>query len=245
MSTFERVKQWNINGGKTPPDDHLDLSNALINQLSLIKEEANEIKDAQNMIDILDGVCDVDVTVAGFLYLFNRGECDITLDCYTEEHIDGMFKNIQHTYDNVGNIVDELLFYVEVLQDAIYSGYHDVYDLMVKKIIHLRNTLIVYASNYFDYNGAINAVLDNNDTKFYTGDEYVLAFKRAADLSLNGDEHTVITTLDEDKKDGVDLENIDFDDLIARGAIFSVHRVHDDKICKPENFVGVDLTPFI
>jgi len=93
-----------------------------------------------------------------------------------------------------------------------------------------------------DYSGAINAVLDNNDDKIYDSGDHAIAFHRAVELSEStGEEHRVDVTVSGD----VDVNGLDLQDLLDMDAKFSVHRVRDNKVCKPNGFVGVDLTPFV
>jgi len=101
-----------------------------------------------------------------------------------------------------------------------------------------------YLLDVKDYQGAINAVLDNNDSKLYTADDITHAFVRADSLSATtGELHTVVCTINENS--GVNMEDMKLEELIEAEAIVSIHRDRDDKVCKPDGFVGVDLGEFL
>lgn len=98
-----------------------------------------------------------------------------------------------------------------------------------------------------DYSGAIDAVLSNNDLKIYEYDQLAEASQRALELSEGGDLHTVHITMrdDVDLEEGTSLGDLTLEDLKDLGAKFSIHREHDDKVCKPANFPEVDLEPYL
>ena len=72
-STFERVAHWNTIADKTPAEIGTDAYWAgLENQVKRIQEELDETLKAiheRNLVEVLDGGCDLDVTVAGLNFL--------------------------------------------------------------------------------------------------------------------------------------------------------------------------------
>lgn len=72
-STFERVAYWNTIADKTPSEVNSESYwAALENQVGRIQEELDETLKAireRNPVEVLDGGCDLDVTVAGLNFL--------------------------------------------------------------------------------------------------------------------------------------------------------------------------------
>lgn len=247
MSTAKRVSDWNIKGGKPAPskDDREEYYSSLIKQSERILEELQETYtafDNNDRLEILDGICDLDVTINGLFFLggFSVPEDKTYKNTYksTEEYF---MYSLLCISENVTRLYDEFILcvsgdnydvdYIEDDIDSLYSALQG---------------LIWYAESNFSYQSAIDAVLDNNDSKFYDVDDYDLAFVRANELTeLTDEEHTVVITLERGIEDGFDVDNFDLPELMDRGAILSVHRTHDDKICKPKDFIEVDLKPFI
>jgi len=95
-----------------------------------------------------------------------------------------------------------------------------------------------------DYQGAINAVLDNNDKKLYLADEIVEASLYKAELEkATGDEYFVHCTIDDNDLDLVD--DLSVDDLTNLNAIYTIHRKSDDKIIKKADHPKVKLEEFL
>lgn len=87
-STFKRVKDWNDACGKEPLEKGSEAYwKALEDQLGRIMEELQETIDKglkqRNFEELLDGGCDLDVTVAGFNGMLNmayQGAINSVLD---------------------------------------------------------------------------------------------------------------------------------------------------------------------
>lgn len=238
-SVFERVSDWNIKGCKDAPDiGQDDFFDIVHKQIERIIEENNELSKAleeKNHLEILDAICDISVTVNGLFFLTGYKPDNYLLK-YSYEQEKTVHPAMMN-FETVKFISDELNKELERFEHNM--DYQSIFTALFM--------LEMFAKSKYDYEGAITAVLDNNDDKFYTGDDIYQAFTRAAELSATtGDDHSVeISTDREDLLATIDLEDLCLDDLVAIDAIASVHRTKDDKICKPADFEGVDLTPFI
>lgn len=238
-NTYERVKDWNIKCGKPAPDymDD-DFFNTIQSQLQCIKEEANETIDAIECCDeleILDGICDLDVTINGLFYMAGYAPDSFVLRKTTDYLGEESEEIVNASHQQVIGIIEAV---INVTED--FDNDPD-YILLYTSL----NILLHYARHrYYDYDSAIKSVLDNNDTKYYNSEDALDSLIRASELQeITDEEHRVEVTL-ADGFDG-DINCLELDDLIRRGAVFSVHRVRDNKVCKPSNFEEVDLLPYI
>jgi hypothetical protein len=236
-TTFERIKQWNIYGCKPELDIHLDtevLGDAINSQLDRIREELIETKKAfeeHNDKEILDGICDVDVTISGLFYMCNYVPDNVL------KHSLNLFSDELNDPEKM--VHDTMMETIDILLEACDEFFDELnYNVFYGNLIVLKN----YARYKYNYDDAINAVLDNNDDKFYVGKElYDVAVARCAELlESTGDEHTVEVYY-ESVNDILELDDLSNDDLV----VFSIHRTKDNKICKPANFVSVELDDFL
>lgn len=108
--------------------------------------------------------------------------------------------------------------------------------------------VVVSGANFLaghDYDGAIDAVLSNNDVK-YTGD---IKFAQKSLEALGADTHEIkrvkIDVSDEDQDELAEANYVTFrSDGKLMAFVYSVHRIKDDKICKLLDHPKVDLAPF-
>lgn len=138
-----------------------------------------------------------------------------------------------------------LLNQLDRIQEELKEAYSAVYAGDELECLDAGCDLDITVSGYnylldHDYDGAINAVLDNNDTKLYMPHEIHDAALDAAVLSRSsGEEHSVRASAQKD------LTGNDIESLEECGVVFSVHRDRDDKVCKPPGFIDVDLKSFL
>ncbi len=240
LNTFERVKKWNELGCKTAPEPLTDdWRVALINQGERISEEIKEIYVAlQNLdrLEVLDGICDVDVTVCGLFYLWGAEmpEEEIDLEC-----------GLDFTLHEMGGVtLDIMTRYLQQFINSVQEGDLDEAEgYMVALGVELPY-LVECARRNFNYDGAIGAVLDNNDSKYF--DDYLEAINHLNlyNADLEDPEYEVCASLDLTPEEMVAETSIA--ELIQQGrGTFSIHRLTDDKIMKPKGFIGVDLLPFM
>lgn len=220
MSTFERVKNWNIICGKNAPEfGTIAYYQALANQSKRIEEELKEL--------------DLAVAFASTISdLMSNGDVDGS----TTIEIDG-----------VQSFVD---------QEALDHWNQEILDAGCDLDV------VVAGVNFLsghDYDGAIDAVLDNNDVKYTVSKEFA-----EETLSTLSDDHHIVTTetildvdelrtyLDESEiasalTDGGYVIRVDDSEQQALyyAEVYSVHRISDDKICKMIGHPKVDLAPYV
>ena len=72
---LKTVIDINISVGKAPPrgsSDFVDLETAKENQLDRFKEEYKELVDSTDAVQHADALCDIFVTLGGYIYLLNQ-----------------------------------------------------------------------------------------------------------------------------------------------------------------------------
>lgn len=234
MNTFNRVKLWNTLGGKSAPTEPEQIKESALNQLERIEEELKETVDAieeGDRLETLDGICDIDVTICGLMYLVGFDDSS-----HFQLSIDGLsLGTLDETLRNISSLINTTK--MQIAQDidvtAIISLLSEYNNLLQEHAVELLG---------MDYKGAISAVLDNNDDKYFS--DINEALNHLDVYNSEGVQYELVASVDTsamgdfDADDAVDL-------LMNSDTWYSIHRLSDDKIMKPIGFVGVDLTPFI
>ena len=139
-------------------------------------------------------------------------------------------------------IVDGLTLDVVVTQDVRDHWNQEILDAGCDLDV------VVAGANFLsghEYDGAIDAVLNNNDVK-YTGDH---KFAQASCGAL-GEGHAVVRVqIDASEMSEDEINDGNFVTFVSGGLlksfVYSVHRTSDDKICKLIDHPKVDLSPFV
>lgn len=255
VSTFRRVSEWNkVCSKPSSAVGAIDFSEIILNQIQRISEEVQEFSAAafnHDEIKILDGACDIDVTVAGLMYMVDMGDEDLsvvdTKSMAVIEFNDDRYNRLTNQINTFTNELASVFNYVN-------GDYGEVNKKIMFKLCnnlnHFTQSLIISVGH--DYAGAINAVLDNNDLKIYDSCDMALAMLRVAQLnSFTDDTHSLSVSIETDDLSDQDIaklmieENINSELLEKFGGKYTIHRDHDDKVMKPENFPSVSLLPFI
>lgn len=201
----ERVKRWNILAGRNPSEPtHEDI----VNQWNLVVEEGKEtIKGfyEKDIVELMDGVCDVFV-VGSYHVGLVANEMGIQLPdlVITEGYVQ----------DSLEGVIGDLDRFIKA---------EDQRD--IAKLIDIVMGLAALVNGNME--GALEAVLDNNDSKFIKNDK---------DTALEAmDYHTEVK--------GVEcyIDEVPFDG----DTYYIIKRKSDNKVLKPHTFVNVDLIPFV
>ncbi len=140
-STFERVSEWNEAAGKIPAERGTEAYwLALENQIERIQEELDETLKAvqeRDLVEVLDGGCDLDVTVAGLNFLTDLpydkaigrvlDNNDVKLTISIDEAEDA-----QRHYDGLGIECDVITVTVD---DATFYSVHRTKDDKIMKLL--------------------------------------------------------------------------------------------------------------
>lgn len=131
-STFDRVKEFNIKAGKKlSPIGSVEYWTAIENQYQRIIEELQETYRAikeRDLVKMLDGGCDLDVTVSGYNYLTGASYKDAIKavldnnDLKTTTDKDLIAKTLEELYNNdeyhVHNEEQEGVVYYTILRNS-------------------------------------------------------------------------------------------------------------------------------
>jgi len=142
-------------------------------------------------------------------------------------------------------LLNQLLRIQEELIEAIDAVelYDDLEALDAACDLDVTISGFAYLLGVKDYTGAINAVLENNNLKFYDGAELTEAVLYNKELNETGVEHFIHCTVDDDVDDI--SEDLELEDLYKLNAAFTIHRKYDDKIIKKQDHQKVELGSFL
>lgn len=195
------------------------LQQQLLNQLERVREEIKESADAATTTELLDGYCDIMVTLMGLIHKAKL-DIDVLNDCgeSTKDLFKDSFPNIKEM------LVDARDTLVPETEQHIKAGTLTSFHLLplAYTTFMLREHLALLVK---DVDGALAHVCENNMTKFVDNKE--LAHKSVLGYSAEGVGCEVKVTQVGDKK------------------MYAVIRTEDGKLLKPFGYESVDLTQFI
>lgn len=191
----------------------------LLNQLKRVYEELDESVGAKDTIALLDGYCDVIVTMMG---LIQKAGLDIDVLNTCGENYKELFKEAFPDIKEL--LVDARDVLVLEIKKHILND-----DLNSFHLLPLAYTTFMWREHLNvivkDVDGALAHVCENNMTKFVDNKE--LAHKSVLGYSAEGVGCEVKVTQVGDKK------------------MYAVIRTEDGKLLKPFGYEPVDLTQFI
>lgn len=233
-SKIDSVELWNLRCGKTNDLTGEDLYDALANQCERLDEEFLETVNAmqaKDQVEILDGIVDIDVVLAGLCMIggfLNEDDLkskmamvDVTT-IQNSNHDDvtpDLYWDLMYHYTNlIGETLVELKRAVDNQEPLDVIGGHAM-------TMYAMLTVLERFSDH-DVDGAFNVIMENNDAKWLTDmdDAGLLA---AEIINNTGEDHSV------------------FESVVLGVTTYSIHRDWDDKIVKFPNHPKVDITGFI
>lgn len=191
----------------------------LLNQLERVQEEIKESVDAATTADLLDGYCDIMVTIMGLIQKAKL-DVDVLNDCgeSAKELFKDSFPNIKEM------LVDARDAFIPEIEQHIKAGTLTSFHLLplAYTTFMLREHLALLVN---DVDGALRHVCENNMTKFVDNKE--LAHKSVLGYQAEGVDCYVHVT------------------QIGANKMYGIIRVEDGKLLKPFGYESVDLTPLI
>lgn len=149
-STYKVVSRWNEAAGKIPAEKGTpEYWKTLENQVDRIQEELDETKEAianRDLVELLDGGCDLDVTVAGLNFLTDlpyeeaisrvlaNNEAKLTTD------FDEADDAVRH-YEGLAHPIPCYVVTVTVDDETYYSVHREFDDKIMKLLDHPRVSL--------------------------------------------------------------------------------------------------------
>lgn len=210
------IVEWNKSAGKFPQD--FERESALGNQWLRVEEEVLETLaavEAEDVIEVLDGLCDIFVVASYHLYISGEAELDSAISTSASA------MSLDQAYNGLERV---RVLSAEARRTSLGSP-------PAKELNRIARIAFVSALRLgeglgFDFIGAIRAVNDNNATKFLD-DPDVAKVHAERYASEKGEAVDVFASTYRDKP------------------CFILLRLSDRKIMKPFEFVGVDLIPFV
>ncbi len=104
QQAYEQVRKFNLIAGNLVPANHEKALDGLINQLEFIQSELDEAVDGfhmQDSVELVDGACDLFVTVSGFMQKLEA--CGVNIEKALARVVDNNNAKFPSTFDHKNN----------------------------------------------------------------------------------------------------------------------------------------------